>query len=178
MYGGVGCGKSMLMDLFFACCDGVVQRKRRVHFHAFMLEVHRKMHELKQSGHQVESRWQCGWLHVILWHSFIRSCVADGLMEWPTSQPTSEPTHQRLDDPTNQRTNTHSTDQGDPLPLLVDDYMRETTLLCFDEFQVTDVADALIMRRLFGGLIDRGMVMVSTSNRDPDRYACRRALFV
>ena len=109
MYGGVGCGKSMLMDLFYGCCDGVVQRKRRVHFHAFMLEVHRRMHELKVAGHQ-----------------------------------------------------------GDPLPRLIDDYLKESTLLCFDEFQVTDVADALIMRRLFGGLIDRGMVMVSTSNRDPD----------
>lgn len=109
MYGGVGCGKSMLMDLFYDCCEGVVEKRRRVHFHSFMLEVHRKMHELKQSGHH-----------------------------------------------------------GDPLPQLVDDYLQEATLLCFDEFQVTDVADALIMRRLFGGLIDKGMIMVSTSNREPD----------
>ena len=109
MYGGVGTGKSMLMDLFYKCCDGVVEKKRRVHFHSFMLEVHRKMHAFKVAGHQ-----------------------------------------------------------GDPLPQLINDYLEESSLLCFDEFQVTDVADALIMRRLFGGLIDRGLVMVSTSNRHPD----------
>ena len=109
MYGGVGCGKSMLMDLFYQCCEHIEVKRRRVHFHAFMLEVHRKMHALKVKGHQ-----------------------------------------------------------GDPLPKLVEEYLSETTLLCFDEFQVTDVADALIMRRLFGGLIDNGMVMVSTSNRHPD----------
>ena len=91
MYGGVGVGKSLLMDTFFEVAPVDASRKRRLHFHEFMLEVHQRLHERRQSH----------------------------------------------------------PDAGDPLPHIAADLAASTTLLCFDEFQVTDVADAMVMRRLF-----------------------------
>ena len=110
MYGGVGVGKSLLMDTFFDVAPIDKGKKRRIHFHEFMLEVHRRMHELRQSN----------------------------------------------------------PDMGDPIPYIAYDISVVTQLLCFDEFQVTDVADALVMRRLFRYLFAHGLVMVATSNRKPN----------
>ena len=123
MYGGVGCGKSLLMDTFFDCSTIPAERKRRVHFHEFMQEMHRRMHVLER--------------------------------EHP--------------------------EYGDPLPWIAHDISTTTDLLCFDEFQVTDVADALVMRRLFHKLFAVGLVMVATSNRPPSQLylnGIQRASFV
>ncbi len=115
IYGGVGRGKSMLMDLFFA--STTFAPKRRVHFHAFMLEVHESVH-----------RW-------------------------------------RKLSPAERRAEGFEAD--DPIPPVAAKVAREAMLLCFDEFQVTDVADAMILGRLFRALFELGVVIVITSNRAP-----------
>jgi cell division protein ZapE len=129
IYGGVGRGKSMLMDLFFA--STTFAPKRRVHFHAFMLEVHDSVH-----------RW-------------------------------------RKLSPAERRAEGFEAD--DPIPPVAAKVAREAMLLCFDEFQVTDVADAMILGRLFRALFELGVVIVITSNRAPaDLYknGLNRQLFL
>jgi len=119
LYGAVGTGKSMLMDTFFE--HALVDRKRRVHFHAFMADVHSRIHKLKQRDLAL----------------YGRSFAVD----------TSE--------------------ERNPIRRVATDLAEEVSLLCFDEFQVYDVADALILTQLFGEMWARGVVVVATSNRPP-----------
>ncbi len=107
IYGNVGRGKSMLMDLFFSAVPDKVIKKRRVHFHAFMQEVHTRIHKLRQE--KIE----------------------------------------------------------DPVAVLASEIAHNTQLLCFDELQATDVADATILYRLFDGMFAGNICIVSTSNRPP-----------
>lgn len=119
LHGAVGTGKSMMMDTFFEHAQ--VDRKRRVHFHAFMADVHCRIHKLKQRDLAL----------------YGRSFAVD----------TSE--------------------ERNPIRRVATELAEEVSLLCFDEFQVYDVADALILTQLFGEMWARGVVVVATSNRPP-----------
>ncbi|MFQ8429755.1 cell division protein ZapE [Amaricoccus sp. W119] len=119
LYGGVGRGKSMLMDVFFETAP--VSPKRRVHFHAFMQEIHAAVHKERQKGVK------------------------------------------------------------DPLRVVADQVADGATLLCFDEMQITDITDAMLVGRLFERLFERGVVIVTTSNREPDdlyKNGLNRQLFL
>ena len=113
IWGPVGRGKSMLMDLFFA--DVPMARKRRVHFHEFMLEVQERLHRRREE------------------------LAAKG-----------------------------APPEADTIVPIAKQIASETRLLCFDEFQVTNIADAMILARLFEVLFDEGLTVIATSNRKPD----------
>jgi cell division protein ZapE len=104
VWGGVGRGKTFLMDLFFETL--AVDEKKRIHFHRMMQEVHQRLSLLD--------------------------------------------------------------DVEDPLDIVADDIASETRVLCFDEFFVSDIGDAMILARLLKGLFDRGVTLVTTSNSQPE----------
>jgi cell division protein ZapE len=117
LWGGVGRGKTFLMDSFFHSAS--IPRKRRIHFHRFMQEIHHGLRDVQG--------------------------------------------------------------QADPMMLVARNIAREIRLLCLDEFHITDITDAMLMRRLLEGMFAEGIVLVTTSNFQPDRlyeHGLQRPQFV
>ena len=112
IWGGVGCGKTMIMDLFFKTSE--ITKKKQVHFHQFMQEVHRRIHSFR-----------------------------DAQKHGKVSK------------------------ESDPIKALARVITEQAWLLCFDEFHVSDIGDAMILGRLFEALFERGVIIVTTSNRHP-----------
>ncbi len=125
VWGSVGRGKTMLMDMFFSRVKGIT--KRRAHFHVFMADVHERIHAFRQGVRAGEIK------------------------------------------------------DGDPIGPTAKAIAAEASLLCFDEFAVTDIADAMILGRLFTALFAEGVTLVATSNVEPARLyegGLNRTLFM
>ena len=112
IWGGVGRGKTMLMDLFFE--ESPIRQKKRFHFHAFMADVHERIHAQRALIKQSKTK------------------------------------------------------NGDPIVPVADALSQDMKLLCFDEFYVVDIADAMILGRLFERFFENGVTLVATSNVNPD----------
>ena len=126
MWGGVGRGKSMLMEIFYA--NSSVEDRKHIHFHAFMQEVHRRVHSYREAQNAGKVKAE-----------------------------------------------------KDPLTALSKVIVDQAWLLCFDEFHITDIADAMILGRLFESLFEAGVVVIATSNRPPEdlyKDGLQRELFL
>jgi len=121
LWGTVGGGKTMLMDMFYDTLAGLDTnvKARRIHYYDFMQDVHKRMHEAKKAAPPRD------------------------ISRWDTYQP------------------------FDPVPPVGDTIVEESWVICLDEFQVTDIADAMILKQLFAYLFDKGIILIATSNRPP-----------
>ena len=160
VWGGVGCGKTMLMDLFYECAPEGLP-KRRVHFNAFMLEVHQRVHDtvLRRSGAAVADQSVVGGFD---------GATARGLGGVTPEQADAAMSFYHARTQLKNEESKHSESAEDDVVTVASDIAAESKLLCFDELQVTDIADAMVIRRMLGELLASGCILIATSNRPPE----------
>ncbi|SPO34955.1 related to AFG1 - ATPase family gene [Pseudozyma flocculosa] len=144
LYGDVGTGKSMLMDLFYDTLPPNVTGKRRIHFHQFMIEAHKRAHYYKSKTHR-----------------------PSGIVMM-MSNPTALPSSSKASSSSSSSSAAPAGEESDAIEAVAREMSRHYSVLCFDEFQVTDIADAMILRGLLERIAAYGTVCVMTSNRHPD----------
>ncbi|KAK3270798.1 hypothetical protein CYMTET_20816 [Cymbomonas tetramitiformis] len=147
LHGGPGRGKTMLMDLFFD--ELQLPKKKRTHFHTFMLDVHARLHH---SRHSDDGELRPIQQSYSTWMKLVELPFKDSLRS-----------------------------QADPLVSVAEQIFKDVHVLCLDEFEVTDIADAMLLRRLFKLLFARGLVLVATSNQPPQNLysgGLNRSLFL
>ena len=179
LWGSVGSGKSMLMDLLVGACAEHGQQVQRVHFHELMVDVHTQLHELHQSRPKTVVLTKQGlpmYKYGDLTPPRGNRAAADGLQEGLAIVPASSTAGGSAGGASGADTAGHPPESrqqaveetSEPLSLVCATIASRGRLLCLDEMQVTDVADAMLLRQLFEGLFARGVRVVFTSNRPPE----------
>jgi len=140
VWGGCGTGKTFLMDLFYDSLN--VKKKKRIHFHEWMIDVHERLHRLQKKNASVQDKANTVW-------------TAEAALAQQKQLKAGASMQQ-------------SESADDLVAQVAHEMLSEAWLLCFDEFQVTHISDAIIMKRLFSHLWERGGIVIATSNRPPE----------
>ncbi|KAF8389103.1 hypothetical protein HHK36_025788 [Tetracentron sinense] len=152
LYGNVGSGKTMLMDMFYSATEGIVKHRRRFHFHEAMLEIHEHMHKLWKK--QVEEK-----------------SLRSGLSSWIMNLPFDTKVKEWL---AAEERYKQEVQMKNILPDVADKFLvdrradqRGASILCFDEIQTVDVFAIVALSGIVSRLLSTGTVLVATSNREP-----------
>lgn len=183
LFGDVGCGKTMLMDMFYNTLpEHLHSQRRRVHFHAFMTDVFQRVHAIKHGISTVrgdEEPRSSSKRTSSTTHAQARDRIRKQREYDPMQGKTSEllvgvealPTENIFTwfkNPWNKHRGGSNITEEDAIVEAAREMAEEARILCFDEFQVTDIVTAMILRQLIERLLDYGTVCVVTSNRTPD----------
>ncbi|CAO2820736.1 unnamed protein product [Amaranthus hypochondriacus] len=152
LYGNVGSGKTMLMDMFYSATEGVVKHRRRFHFHEAMLEIHEHMHKLWK--HQIEEKT-------------LQSSISSWIMNLPFDSKVKEWL-------ASEEQYKQEMQMKNILPAVADNFLvgqqmgeRGASILCFDEIQAVDVFAIVALSGIVSRLLSTGTVLIATSNRAP-----------
>ncbi|KAI7995003.1 AFG1-like ATPase [Camellia lanceoleosa] len=152
LYGNVGTGKTMLMDMFYSATEGTVKHRRRFHFHEAMLQIHEHMHKIWKN--QVEEK-----------------SLQSGISNWIMNLPFDIKVKEWIDAEERYK---QEVQMKNILPAVADKFLvdrqadqRGASILCFDEIQTVDVFAIVALSGIMSRLLSTGTVLVATSNRAP-----------